>query len=426
MSALLQRGIAEFKVGNKEEARKLFISFVKENPQSERGWEWMYHVSRNNRERIYGLEQVLRINPGNQKAKQLLDGLAVKNSKRISKTNLLTSGVIAGFFILVVCFVAAIVATQLVSHKNSVSYDPPQKVTQPDSASLVVASTISPALPTMTFTPTVTSMPGSTAVASRTATSVNLPIFRSSYESLPADSWRKWPIIPELSAHAQQILFQAVQNPNLDSHTFVKVGDCQMSAGIFLAGYVDGNYKTPEGYEQTVTWFSKSMVTDNITAVNGFGINTVLDPAFGLPRGHDQCAANETPLNCELRTRRPAVVLIGMGTNWVPHGEASFERHLREVVDTILKTGALPILATKADNVEGDWKLNQVIAQVAYDNDLPLVNVWLSVQDLPNHGLELPPRQVYLTGDGWMKRNYAWLVTLEHVRAALAQYSLMH
>ena len=115
-----------------------------------------------------------------------------------------------------------------------------------------------------------------------------------------------------------------------------------------------------------------------------------------------------------------------MGTNWIPHGEASFEKHLREVVDTILKTGALPILATKADNVEGDWKLNQVIAQVAYDNDLPLVNVWLSVQDLPNHGLELPPRQVYLTGDGWMKRNYAWLVTLDHVRASLAQYSLMH
>ena len=82
----------------------------------------------------------------------------------------------------------------------------------------------------------------------------------------------------------------------------------------------------------------------------------------------------------------------------------------------VLATGALPILATKADNVEGNWKLNEVIARVAYGYVLPLVNVWRTVQDLPNHGLEKPPRQVYLTGDGWMKRNHAWLVTLDKVR----------
>jgi hypothetical protein len=110
------------------------------------------------------------------------------------------------------------------------------------------------------------------------------------------------------------------------------------------------------------------------------------------------------------------IVMIGMGTNWIPNGEASFERHLREIVDNVLATGALPILATKADNVEENWKLNEAIARVAYDYDLPLVNVWRSVQDLPNHGLEKPPRQVYLTGDGWMKRNQAWLVTLDKVR----------
>ena len=172
---------------------------------------------------------------------------------------------------------------------------------------------------------------------------------------------------------------------------------------------------------ETVQWFSESMLADNITAVNGYGINTVLDPAFGLSAGHNQCLPNETPLDCELRTRRLIIVLVGMGTNWIPHGEVSFEKHLRETVDKILATGALPILATKADNVEGDWKLDLAIAQVAYDYDLPLVNVWRSVQELPNHGLEMPPRQVYLTGDGWMKRNQAWLVTLGKVRQILRQ-----
>jgi len=112
------------------------------------------------------------------------------------------------------------------------------------------------------------------------------------------------------------------------------------------------------------------------------------------------------------------IVLIGMGTNWIPHGEVSFEKHLREVVDTVLKTGALPILATKADNVEGDWKLNEAIAHVAYDYDLPLVNVWRSVHDLPGKGLE---RKIYLTPDGWMRRNQAWLLTLDRVRETLPE-----
>lgn len=452
MNNSLQQGIAAFKAGNKAEARRIFISFIKQNPQSEPGWEWMYKVSLNNKERIHCLERILQINPGNQKAKQRHIELlgpssqteasssivkTSKNSIPTARANLrILAGVMAGFFLLAVCSLLAVASTQLASQKNHLSYAcffrslrgeqvcnlSSPAATQPGiDPPFPTGTPVFSAMGTMTFTPTVTFMPTSTAMPARAFTPTNLPTFVSSYTPLPADAWRKWPIVPEFSSRAQQILYAAVRSPNLDSHTFVKVGDCQMSAGIFLAGYVNGNYQVPEGYQQTVEWFSESMVTDDITAVNGYGINTVLDSAFGLPRGHDQCLANETPLDCELRTRRPIVVLVGMGTNWIPKGEVSFERHLREVVDTILKTGALPVLATKADNVEGDWKLNQVIAQVAYDNDLPLVNVWLSVQELPNHGLEKPPRQVYLTGDGWMKRNYAWLVTLEHVRAVLTR-----
>jgi len=167
------------------------------------------------------------------------------------------------------------------------------------------------------------------------------------------------------------------------------------------------------------------MVGESVTAANGLGINSVLSPLFGLSAGHMQCNKNETPLDCELRTKQPAFVLIGMGTNWKPNGELSFEKHLRTVVDRVLETGALPILATKADNIEGDWKLNQAIAQVAYDYDLPLVNVWRSVQDLPNHGLE-SPENIYLTGDGWMRRNYAWLDMLEKTRVFVIENKDTH
>ena len=191
-----------------------------------------------------------------------------------------------------------------------------------------------------------------------------------------------------------------------------------MTSGTFLGGFANGKYAVPDGHSETVSWFSDSMVTESITAANGLGINSVLSPIFGLPAGHMECDRNETPLDCELRTKHPAFVLIAMGTNWKPNGELSFEKHLRIVVDRILDTGALPIVATKADNIEGDWKLNQAIAQVAYDYDLPLVNIWRSVQDLPNHGLE-SPKNIYLTGDGWMRRNHAWLKMLEKIRVLI-------
>jgi hypothetical protein len=227
--------------------------------------------------------------------------------------------------------------------------------------------------------------------------------------------WRDWSISPDLSPNAQEILSKAINNPALDLHTFSKVGDCQMTPSTFLAGFANGEYEIPAGRSAVVTWFSTSMTSDSVTAANGLGIISVLDPMFGLAAGNLECLPNETPLDCELRTRHPAVVLVAMGTNWKPHGEVSFEKYLRQVVDRILSTGALPILAAKADDIEGDWKLDLAVAQVAYDYDLPLVNVWRSVQALPNHGL-VPPLNEYLTGDGWMAANYAWLDTLEKVR----------
>ncbi len=230
--------------------------------------------------------------------------------------------------------------------------------------------------------------------------------------------WREWPSVPVLSTRAKDILLAAIANPALDLHTFSRVGDCQLTSETFLGGYVNGKYPIPDGFVPTVEYFSASFITESITARNGLGVNSVLNPIFAVGAGYKECGANETPLDCELRIRRPTIVIVAMGTNWVPHGEVRYEMYLRQVVDRILQTGALPILATKADNIEGDWKLNQAVAQVAYDDNLPLVNVWRSVQDLPNYGLEAP-KNIYLTGDAWMRRNNVWLQTLALTKGLL-------
>ncbi|MDP1714007.1 MAG: hypothetical protein Q8L41_04615 [Anaerolineales bacterium] len=75
MDDLLQQGITAHKAGKRDEARKIFINVVKQSPDSERAWGWMYDVSNNDNERIYCLKQMLRINPKYEKANQLLNQL---------------------------------------------------------------------------------------------------------------------------------------------------------------------------------------------------------------------------------------------------------------------------------------------------------------------------------------------------------------
>lgn len=235
---------------------------------------------------------------------------------------------------------------------------------------------------------------------------------------LPPERWREWPVVPVLSSRAIEILQAAAQNPALDKHNFSKIGDCQFTPATFLAGYVKGDYSLPAGYQATSHYFKESMVRDSITAANGLGVSSVLNPMFAAGAGYQECSRNETPLDCELRTRRPVVVLVALGTNWKPGQEITFEENLRTVVEVILASGALPVLATKADNIEKDWKLNLANARVAAEYEVPLVNVWRAVQPLPNNGLQAP-NNVYLTANGWLEQNRAWLKMLDTVRVVL-------
>ena len=75
MDDLLQQGITAYKAGKRDEARKIFITVVKQSPDNERAWGWLYDASGNDTERIYCLKQMLRINPKNEKAAQLLNQL---------------------------------------------------------------------------------------------------------------------------------------------------------------------------------------------------------------------------------------------------------------------------------------------------------------------------------------------------------------
>ena len=95
MDSLLQQGITAYRAGKREEARKIFISVVKENPENEYAWGWMYQTSNHDRERIYCLKQMLRINPKNEKTSQALNQLLAPPPAPISPPSQVNTPVIA-------------------------------------------------------------------------------------------------------------------------------------------------------------------------------------------------------------------------------------------------------------------------------------------------------------------------------------------
>jgi hypothetical protein len=107
--------------------------------------------------------------------------------------------------------------------------------------------------------------------------------------------------------------------------------------------------------QDTADFFGGAFSRQSITVRPGLSANTVFAPLWADPQ---VCEAGETPLACELRANKPLYVFISLGTNWAPHAERTHTEKLRQIVATVVEHGAIPVLLTKADNIEGDHSLN--------------------------------------------------------------------
>ena len=192
------------------------------------------------------------------------------------------------------------------------------------------------------------------------------------------------PVVPHLSATALAIYQRGLQMGN-NPRAFSKIGDCQSVVPYFLAAFDYGLYNLgPYGSLQaTIDNFSGSWARNSITSNRGFNVVTVFVPVWADPK---ICLKNETPLACEFRLNRPSFAIITMETWW--GGNATgYESYLRAIIDFSIAHGTVPVLATKADNVEGDGSINEVIVRLSKEYDVPLWNFWAAVQPLPYHGL---------------------------------------
>lgn len=204
---------------------------------------------------------------------------------------------------------------------------------------------------------------------------------------LSCQDWPSWPVTPTVS-EAMRALYQRGQSGGNNPRAFSKIGDGEISADWFFTMFdLSQNYYDLGPYQDLVLVienFHGSFGRTGVAARRGFNTVRILEPASGDP---NFCEAYESPLSCEVRLHRPAFAILSLGTNQVWRPE-EFEQGMRQILDMLLSQNIVPILSTKGDNLEGDQRINQTIACLAEEYELPLWNFWAAIQPLPNHGLQ--------------------------------------
>ncbi len=199
-----------------------------------------------------------------------------------------------------------------------------------------------------------------------------------------------YPVVGRATGRARQIFLTGRalgNNPNV----VAKVGDCSSEHWYFLKPFAWGDYNLG-GYsslQPVVDYFGASLGYDSQATHNGFNANAVLMPMWADPAA---CLEDESPLECEFRLNRPSVAIIMFGTSdLLVMSPAQFNTFLRQIVEDSIDAGVIPILSTFPGNL-GFWQetilYNQIVVRIALDYDIPLINLWLALEALPNHGLE--------------------------------------
>lgn len=291
------------------------------------------------------------------------------------------------------------------------------------SLSVVIAACANPA-EQMDFSPTVSNEPiaesiEKTQVQETTIITVTgnevLSTVTPDTRLVPED-WQDWPIIPEVTEMAKDIYRKGLAKGN-DSHAFSKVADCQSIQNTFL-GFFDtpGKYDLDQDthLQETIDHFSGYFNRDGEAMRSGFNAAAVLSPLLADP---DNCLPDETPLECELRITRPIFVLIRLEFPFTERTPDTYERYMRQIIEYTLSQGAVPILATKADNEEGDHSINYTTAKLAYEYDLPLWNFWAKMAQYPDHGIDSgrDNMEFHLYEEHWNTQSFSFLRVLDNL-----------
>jgi hypothetical protein len=202
-----------------------------------------------------------------------------------------------------------------------------------------------------------------------------------------APAYPKW--IPAITAQMKAIYRQSTRYGK-DLGMFSVAGDCNSLPPVYLQRVAAGLFdlgKAP-GTQATVARFANSFTRVSLAVNGGFTSAAMMDPDWA---DGALCSKTEGPFACEVWVSRASVIFIEVGTG-DQYEWKDFEKHYRPLIEHAQKKGVLPVLVTKADDLEArsgatSGYINDVIRRLAKEYNVPLLDFWAATRTLPNNGL---------------------------------------
>jgi hypothetical protein len=196
--------------------------------------------------------------------------------------------------------------------------------------------------------------------------------------------------VPYITSYMRLLYQKAVRSGSATNY-FTVVGDCNSESTAYLGRLAAGTFQLPADQRYllpTIARFASSFTRSSMATHGSFGTLAMFDTDWSDP---SRCAAGEGPLACELRVSNASIVFIALGTG-DQYEWKDFEANYRAVIDFTLASGALPVLVTKADDLEThsgavSGYINSVIRSLGSEYGLPVMDFWLATRSLPGYGL---------------------------------------
>lgn len=196
-----------------------------------------------------------------------------------------------------------------------------------------------------------------------------------------------YPFLSDMSARVYQI-YQAGQARGNRANVVALIGDSNTQHPAFMKPFDWGNYNLGSYtyLQATADFFKGSFAREGVAAIGGFNTTKMLDPGSA-----PSSCGGQSPLQCEYNAIRPSVALILLGTG-DQHTWQGFEDRYRQIIQQSIDQGIIPVLITKADDLECRDNsapcgfINSKIAQLAGEYQVPLLNLRQVVERLPGGG----------------------------------------
>lgn len=207
-----------------------------------------------------------------------------------------------------------------------------------------------------------------------------------------------------------KVLYQQAIKSGRDGRMFTIAGDSNSTWQRNIGRIAAGNYSfngIPH-LRSVVTRFDPSFGRVSVAVGGGLRAADMFDPAMSQSKSQE-CRPDEGMFACELRLSNASIVFIQLGTGdkfvW-----RDYETNLRRMIDHALASNVLPVLVTKADDLESIQGgasfnfINDTIRKLAAEYQLPLEDFYAASRTLPavpNPDLPKRPFTQYGLHDEW-------------------------